>query len=91
MTAINETMNDSELANQAMEELSKCINYPKIGAVVSKNGVLLSAGFRGEVSGKHAERVAIEKLSVDQLQGATIYTTLEPSLKYHPCMFDVLT
>ncbi len=83
MTAINETMNDSELANQAMEELSKCINYPKIGAVVSKNGVLLSTGFRGEVSGKHAERVAIEKLSVDQLQGATIYTTLEPCAEIH--------
>ncbi|QDI18351.1 cytidine deaminase [Serratia marcescens] len=83
MTAINETMNDSELANQAMEALSKCINYPKIGAVVSKNGVLLSTGFRGEVSGKHAERVAIEKLSVDQLQGATIYTTLEPCTEIH--------
>ncbi|WP_448093668.1 CMP deaminase [Pseudomonas lini] len=83
MTAISETMNDSELANQAMEELSKCLKYPKIGAVVSKNGVLLSTGFRGEVSGKHAERVAIEKLSVDQLQGATIHTTLEPCAEIH--------
>lgn len=83
MTAISETMNDSELANQAIEELSKCLKYPKIGAVVSKNGVLLSTGFRGEVSGKHAERVAIEKLSADQLQGATIHSTLEPCAEIH--------
>ncbi|MGE4995711.1 deaminase [Yersinia enterocolitica] len=78
MTKTYETMNDSELAKKAMEELYKCLKHPKIGAVVSKNGILLSTGFRDEVSGKHAERVAIEKLSVDQLQGASIYTTLEP-------------
>lgn len=78
MTATSETLNDSELANLAMEELSKCLTYPKIGAVVSKNGVLLSTGFRGEVSGKHAERVAIEKLNSEQLRSATIHTTLEP-------------
>lgn len=83
MTVISETMNDSELANQAMGELFKCIGYPKVGAVISKDGVLLSTGFRGEVSGKHAERVAIEKLSVDQLQGATIHTTLEPCAEIH--------
>jgi len=78
MTTGNEIMNDSELEKKAMKELDKCLRHPKIGAVVSKDGVLLSTGFRGEVIGKHAERVAIEKLSIDQLQGATIYTTLEP-------------
>jgi len=83
MTTINETMNDSELENKAIEELYKCLKHPKIGAVVSKKGVLLSTGFRGEVTGKHAERVAIEKLSIDQLQGATIYTTLEPCTEIH--------
>ncbi|KGT88784.1 deaminase [Enterobacter cancerogenus] len=83
MTTSNESMNDSELEKKAMEESDKSLKHPKIGAVVSKDGVLLSTGFRGEVIGKHAERVAIEKLSIDQLQGATIYTTLEPCAEIH--------
>ncbi|MER1887052.1 cytidine deaminase [Proteus mirabilis] len=83
MTTTSETMSDSELANRAIEELSNCLNFPKIGAVISKNGILLSTGFRGEVRGKHAERVAIEKLSSDQLQGATIHSTLEPCTEIH--------
>jgi len=42
---------------------------------------MLSTGFRGEVSGVHAERVAIEKLSADQLNGAKLHTTLEPCVE----------
>ncbi|SEP90780.1 diaminohydroxyphosphoribosylaminopyrimidine deaminase [Pseudomonas sp. NFPP19] len=82
-TTTNEIMSDSELVNRAIEQLSKCPTFPKIGAVISKDGALLSTGFRGEMSGKHAERVAIEKLSASQLQGATIYTTLEPCTAIH--------
>lgn len=71
-------MNNDGLMRLAMDELLKCPTYPKIGAVVSRNGDVLSTGFRGEVSGKHAERVAIEKLSSNQLLDSTIHTTLEP-------------
>lgn len=84
MTAIPKVMNDDELMSLAMDELLKCPTHPKIGAVVSKGGVVFSTGFRGEVSGKHAERVAIEKLSPDQLRGATIHTTLEPCAEIYP-------
>lgn len=78
MTTNSESLSDDELISRAMEELSKCPTYPKIGAVISKDGVLLSTGFRGEVSGEHAERIAIEKLSSEQLLGVKIHTTLEP-------------
>lgn len=73
-----ESLTESELFDRALQEMSKCPGYPKIGAVISKGGVVLSTGFRGEVAGIHAERVAIEKLSADQLNGAKIHTTLEP-------------
>lgn len=78
MTAISNAMNDDRLMMLAVDELLKCPTHPKIGAVVSRGGDVLSTGFRGEVSGKHAERAAIEKLSPDQLLGSTIHTTLEP-------------
>ena len=71
-------MTNDDLMKLAMEQMLKCSTYPKIGAIVSKNGNVLSTGFRGEASGKHAERVAIEKLNSDQLRGSTIHTTLEP-------------
>lgn len=76
-----ESLTESELFDRAMQEMSKCSGYPKIGAVISKGGVVLSTGFRGEVAGVHAERVAIEKLGAYQLSGAKIHTTLEPCVE----------
>ena len=64
----------------AIEEHLKCTEFPRVGAVVAKSGVILSTGFRGEKKGIHAERVAIEKLTPDQLQNSTLYTTLEPCI-----------
>lgn len=65
----------------AIEEHLKCSEYPRVGAVVTKNGTILSTGFRGEKTGVHAERAAIEKLDNEQLKGAVLYTTLEPCVK----------
>lgn len=62
----------------AVKELSKCTDFPRVGAVIAKEGVILSTGFRGEIKGMHAERVAIEKLTPEYLQNSTLYTTLEP-------------
>lgn len=69
---------NSDLMKIAIEEHKKCSEYPRVGAVVAKDGALLSTGRRGEERGRHAERIAIEKLSEDDVVGATIFTTLEP-------------
>jgi pyrimidine deaminase RibD-like protein len=70
----------NDLMKIAIEEHLKCTEFPRVGAVIAKSGRLLSTGHRGERSGVHAERVAIEKLSAQELQGTTIYTTLEPCI-----------
>ena len=62
----------------AINEHLKCTEFPRVGAVIEKDGAILSTGFRGELGKKHAERVAIEKLNAEQLENSTLYTTLEP-------------
>ena len=69
---------NTDLMKIAIEEHLKGSEFPRVGAAIAKEGVLLSTGHRGERQGVHAERVAIEKLSKEELQGSTIYTTLEP-------------
>lgn len=72
-----------DLMKLAIEEHLKCSEYPRVGAVVAKDGVVLSTGYRGEVRKKHAERVALEKLEMEDRIGSTIYTTLEPCVNLH--------
>lgn len=74
---------DEELMDFALFEQGKCISHPKVGAVIAKDGKILSTGYRNEVEGKHAERVAIEKLADDQLAGSTLYTTMEPCIDFY--------
>src|SRR5690348_10774985 len=77
------TYSSSDLMKLAIEEHLKCSEYPRVGAVVAKDGKLLSTGHRGEVKRRHAERVAIEKMSPEDVRGSTIYTTLEPCVELH--------
>jgi diaminohydroxyphosphoribosylaminopyrimidine deaminase/5-amino-6-(5-phosphoribosylamino)uracil reductase len=72
------TYSPTDLMKIAIEEHLKCTEFPRVGAVIAKQGEVLSTGFRGELGKTHAERVALEKLSVQDSAGATIYTTLEP-------------
>ena len=74
---------DSDLMKITIEEHLKCTEFPRVGVVVAKGGYILSTGYRGERKGLHSERVAIEKLSKEQLEGSTIYTTLEPCVELH--------
>lgn len=67
----------------AIEEHLKCSEYPRVGAVVAKDGVVLSTGYRGEVGKKYAERIALEKLEMEDRAGSTVYTTLEPCVNLH--------
>jgi pyrimidine deaminase RibD-like protein len=53
--------------------------HPYVGAVVVKDGKVLATGYRSETgAGRHAEYCALKKLSEAEVQGATVYTTLEP-------------
>jgi diaminohydroxyphosphoribosylaminopyrimidine deaminase/5-amino-6-(5-phosphoribosylamino)uracil reductase len=83
-TALTEDKNmtrvysDTDLMKLAIEEHLKCSEYPRVGAIVAKDGQILATGFRGEIRKTHAERVAIEKLARSECLGSTVYTTLEP-------------
>lgn len=63
--------------------------HPYVGAVIVKDGRVLSSGYRGETGeGRHAEYCALKKLNDDvdnvDLSGCTVYTTLEPCSKRKP-------
>jgi pyrimidine deaminase RibD-like protein len=83
---------DRQFARAAIHEARKSISesdgrpHPKVGAVVVKNGQMLSAAHRGELVANHAEYIALEKKLPDEaVAGATVYTTLEPcTTRNHP-------
>jgi pyrimidine deaminase RibD-like protein len=87
-----ETSDDRKFAQLAIEVSRKSISevdgrpHPKVGAVVVKDGQVLSAAHRGEAAGNHAEFIALEKKLLDvAVAGATVYTTLEPcTTRNHP-------
>jgi diaminohydroxyphosphoribosylaminopyrimidine deaminase/5-amino-6-(5-phosphoribosylamino)uracil reductase len=65
---------------------------PLVGAVVVKDGRLVSSGHHGRFGGPHAEVVALERAGKDAA-GATLYVTLEPCChfgKTPPCTSAIL-
>lgn len=80
---MTKTYSPTDLMKIAIEEHLKCTEFPRVGAVIAKSGCILSTGHRGERGAVHAERVAIEKLGKEQLEGSIIYTTLEPCVELH--------
>jgi pyrimidine deaminase RibD-like protein len=84
------TQDDRALMERAIALARQCQGEPgrvspKVGAVVSRDGVLLGEAFRGELApGDHAEFTLLEmKLGDDALAGATLFTTLEPCTVRH--------
>jgi pyrimidine deaminase RibD-like protein len=85
-------VDDRRFARLAIDEARKSVSetdgkiHPKVGAVVVKDGQVLSKAHRGELPQNHAEFVALDrKLSDDAVSGATVYTTLEPcTTRNHP-------
>lgn len=83
--------NDRQFMEMAIEEARRSIPedtrvHPKVGAIVVKNGSILSAAHRGETLQCHAEYIALEKKLTDEsVAGSTVYTTLEPcTTRKHP-------
>lgn len=74
---------------EAIKGEGKVNPNPLVGAVIVKNESILSKGYHKVFGGAHAEVEAIEKCSYEELEGATIYVTLEPCSHYGktpPCV-----
>jgi diaminohydroxyphosphoribosylaminopyrimidine deaminase / 5-amino-6-(5-phosphoribosylamino)uracil reductase len=66
---------------------------PVVGAVVARDGQVLGEGWHQEYGGAHAEVNAIEACGLADLDGATIYVSLEPCChegKTPPCTDAIL-
>jgi pyrimidine deaminase RibD-like protein len=80
-----QTTLDQTFCEMAIAEARKSIAeddgepHPYVGVVIVKDGKVLATGYRGESGeGDHGEYCALKKLSGAEVQGATVYTTLEP-------------
>lgn len=66
---------------------------PLVGAVLVKNGKIISKGYHGEVTTPHAEAWAIQKTK-EKAKGATLYLNLEPCAHYGnnpPCVDKIVS
>jgi diaminohydroxyphosphoribosylaminopyrimidine deaminase / 5-amino-6-(5-phosphoribosylamino)uracil reductase len=78
-----------EIAKKGMGSVSP---NPLVGCVIVKNDRIISAGYHEKYGEKHAEINAIEK-SKESLEGATLYTNLEPCShqgKTPPCVDKII-
>jgi len=79
-----QTALDRIFSEEAILQARKCVAeddrlHPHVGVVIVKNGELLAFGYRGESGkGEHGEFCALKKLNATDIEGATVYTTLEP-------------
>ena len=79
-----QTFLDRTFCERAIAEAQKSVAederlHPSVGVVIVKESKILATGFRGESGdGNHGEYCALKKLNEADVQGATVYTTLEP-------------
>jgi pyrimidine deaminase RibD-like protein len=86
-----QTAVDRKFSELAVAEARKSIAeddgrpHPYVGVVIVKDGKILATGFRGESGkGDHGEYCALKKVNEADVQGATVYTTLEPCSERNP-------
>ena len=63
------------------KSLGICNPNPAVGAVIVKDGVVLSTGWTDKPGFDHAEKMAIQNCQSD-LTGSSLYVTLEPCCHY---------
>lgn len=66
---------------------------PAVGAVVASESRVLAKGYHRRAGSSHAERIVLEPLESVNLNGATLYTNLEPCCHYGatpPCTEIIL-
>ena len=75
--------------NLAKKNLGLTAPNPVVGCVIVKNGEIISTGVTAAGGRPHAENIALNKIQdKKQLEGATLYVTLEPCChvgKTSPC------
>lgn len=74
--------NDAKFMNLAIKEAKKgqykTWQDPLAGAVIVKNGQVISKGYHQEYSGKDAAEEAINHLNENEIENSTLYLTMEP-------------
>ncbi len=73
--------------SEAVKGIGKTTPNPLVGAVIVKNGKIISTGYHEKAGLPHAEAIAIEKAG-RETKGSTMYVTLEPCVhhgKTPPC------
>ncbi|SMO49581.1 diaminohydroxyphosphoribosylaminopyrimidine deaminase [Balnearium lithotrophicum] len=90
------TLEDIKFMNLALREAyrakGKTLPNPAVGAVVVKDGRVISTGYHKRAGLPHAEVVALERAG-DRARGARIYVTLEPCNHYGrtpPCTEKII-
>jgi diaminohydroxyphosphoribosylaminopyrimidine deaminase/5-amino-6-(5-phosphoribosylamino)uracil reductase len=89
-------MEDSYFMELALKEAyrakGRTLPNPAVGAVVVKDGKVISTGFHQRAGMAHAERVALDRAGA-LARGATLYVTLEPCNHYGktpPCTEKII-
>lgn len=74
---------------ESMKQASYANPNPSVGCLIVKNNTIISKGCTEKWGERHAERVAFQQLSADQLKDSTVYVTLEPCTHHGrqpPCL-----